>query len=77
MRSGFRSARESFWFLPAVFGVVAVLLAQGLVAMDRTFADPISRLPFFRELSAEGLGLSRRELPGGRQLAGQVLLRLR
>lgn len=54
MRSTVRSAQESFWFLPAIFGLVAILLAQGLVTLDRTFADAISALPFFRELSADG-----------------------
>ncbi len=54
MRSAIHSARESFWFLPAIFGVVAILLAQGLVTVDRTFEDSISTFPFFRELSADG-----------------------
>ena len=27
--------RESFWFIPAVLGVVALVLAQALVSLDR------------------------------------------
>lgn len=54
MRTWILSARESFWFLPAVFGVVAILLAQGLVTIDRVSAQQISDLAFFSELSADG-----------------------
>lgn len=54
MRSWILSAKESFWFLPAVFGVVAVVLGQGLVTIDRVLAGPISDLAFFSELSADG-----------------------
>lgn len=54
MRSWILAARQSFWFLPAVFGVAAVLLAQGLVLADRLFAGPIAGLPFLGELSPDG-----------------------
>ncbi|MDI9897586.1 hypothetical protein QM797_22945 [Rhodococcus sp. IEGM 1381] len=31
--------RESFWFIPAVLGVLALLLAQALVSLDRYLLD--------------------------------------
>ncbi len=31
--------RESFWFLPAVLGVVAIVAAQLLVTLDREVLD--------------------------------------
>ena len=54
MRSWILAARQSFWFLPAVFGVVSLVLAQGLVTVDRVFAVQIAGIPFFDELSASG-----------------------
>ena len=52
MRSLILRSRESFWFLPSVFGLIAVGLGLGLVALDHVlrtngfidanFADTIS-----------------------------------
>ena len=49
-----RRTRESFWFLPAVFGVVAIVLAQVLVTVDRQLIGSGVSLPFLDELSASG-----------------------
>ena len=39
--------RESFWFLPAVFGLVAVVLAEVLVTVDRSLPTTVTEgLPF-------------------------------
>lgn len=47
--------RESFWFLPAVLGVVAVVAAQLLVALDREVLDGrVPAVPFLDALSAGG-----------------------
>jgi len=47
--------RESFWFLPAVFGIGAILLALGLVFLDRTVAnDAVTGTFFLDVLSASG-----------------------
>ena len=55
MRSWTLAARESFWFLPAVFGLAAILIAQGLVTIDRLVLDgQVASIPFFSELSASG-----------------------
>ena len=53
MRSWVLAARGSFWFLPAVFGLVAAAVAEGLVATDHVFAGPISDIAFFSEMSAD------------------------
>lgn len=47
-------ARESFWFLPAVFGLVAIVIAEVLVTVDRTFASQIGTLPLLGQTSADG-----------------------
>ena len=52
MRSFVLRAQESFWFLPAVFGVAAIVLAQALVTLDRALIDGGTRIPFFDALSA-------------------------
>ncbi|GAA4266633.1 DUF2254 domain-containing protein [Frondihabitans peucedani] len=45
-------ARESFWFLPAVFGIAAVVLAELLVTVDQVLIDHGTRIPFLDALSA-------------------------
>lgn len=52
MRSFLLQARESFWFLPTVVGIGAVLLAQVLVFLDRTLVDHGSDIAFVDSLSA-------------------------
>lgn len=52
MRSFVLRARESFWFLPAVFGIAAVVLAQALVTLDQVLIDEDARIPFLDALSA-------------------------
>jgi uncharacterized membrane protein len=47
--------RESFWFLPAVFGLVAIVLAEVLVTVDRTLPTSLTEgLPLLGALSASG-----------------------
>ncbi len=47
--------RESFWFLPAVLGVVAIVVAQLLVTLDREVLDgQVPAVPFLDALSAGG-----------------------
>ena len=46
-------ARESFWFLPAVLGIVAIILAEALIGVDRAIPAAAS-LPFVSDLSATG-----------------------
>ncbi len=47
--------RESFWFLPAVLGVVAIVAAQLLVTLDREVLDGrVPAVPFLDALSAGG-----------------------
>jgi len=47
--------RESFWFLPALFGVSAIVLAEALVALDRSLPPGVTDdLPFLGALSASG-----------------------
>ena len=52
MRSVLLRTRESFWFLPAVFGIVAIIVAEALVFLDRTLIDNGTRLVFLDALSA-------------------------
>ncbi|PFG41721.1 putative membrane protein [Isoptericola jiangsuensis] len=48
-------ARESFWFLPAVLGVLALVAAKGVVALDRALQDAgLTDLPLMDTLSADG-----------------------
>lgn len=55
MRSRLLHARESFWFIPALSGVGAVLLALALVEVDRTLqAEGVRSIPFVADLSATG-----------------------
>jgi uncharacterized membrane protein len=55
MRSWLLHARESFWFVPALFGLAAVLLALGLVEVDRLLLDAgITGIPLVADLSASG-----------------------
>ncbi|MDV6233892.1 DUF2254 domain-containing protein [Rhodococcus cercidiphylli] len=39
MKEHMAKLRESFWFIPAVLGVVALVLAQALVSLDRYLLD--------------------------------------
>ncbi|ARC56645.1 hypothetical protein AS850_06105 [Frondihabitans sp. 762G35] len=52
MRSFLLRARESFWFLPAVFGLLSIVLAEALVAVDRVLIDDGTRVAFLDALSA-------------------------
>ncbi|ROQ30901.1 putative membrane protein [Frondihabitans sp. PhB188] len=52
MRSFVLRARESFWFLPAVFGIAAIILAEVLVTIDQSLVDNGGRIPFLDALSA-------------------------
>ncbi|OUE07623.1 hypothetical protein CMsap09_01645 [Clavibacter michiganensis] len=55
MRSRLLHARESFWLLPALLGVGAVVLALGLVEVDRLLvAAGIDDIPLIEDLSATG-----------------------
>ncbi len=47
--------RESFWFLPAVLGIAAIVLAQALVVLDRgLLAGRVPAVPLLDALSAGG-----------------------
>jgi len=52
MRSFLLQTRESFWFLPTVFGIGAVILAQVLVLLDRTLIAHGDNNSFVDSLSA-------------------------
>ena len=52
MRSFVLRARESFWFLPAVFGLAAIVLAEALVTLDRALIEGHTQIPFLDALSA-------------------------
>lgn len=52
MRSFLLRAKESFWFLPAVFGVAAIALAQALVTLDQLLIENGNRIAFLDALSA-------------------------
>ncbi|QHC60190.1 DUF2254 domain-containing protein [Rathayibacter sp. VKM Ac-2760] len=55
MRSRLLHARESFWFLPTLFGVLAIALAFGLIEVDRLLIRAgIQDLPLVEDLSATG-----------------------
>jgi len=55
MRSRLLHARESFWLLPALLGLGAVVLALGLVEVDRLLlAAGIDDIPLVEDLSATG-----------------------
>lgn len=55
MRPWLLHARESFWFLPALFGLGAVALALGLVEVDRLLVvRGIDDIPLIEDLSATG-----------------------
>ncbi|PFG33610.1 DUF2254 domain-containing protein [Sanguibacter antarcticus] len=55
MRSRFLRARESFWFIPALSGAGAVLLALALIEVDRILqADGVRSIPLVADLSATG-----------------------
>ncbi|WP_418275185.1 DUF2254 domain-containing protein [Isoptericola jiangsuensis] len=48
-------ARESFWFLPTVLGVLALVAAKGVVTLDRALQDAgLTDLPLMDTLSADG-----------------------
>lgn len=46
--------RESFWFLPALLGIAAIVLAEVLVAVDRAVIDGGVRIAVLDSLSASG-----------------------
>ncbi|MEP7764916.1 DUF2254 domain-containing protein [Sanguibacter sp. 25GB23B1] len=55
MRSRLLHARESFWFIPALSGAGAVLLALALIEVDRTLqAEGVRSIPLVADLSATG-----------------------
>lgn len=55
MRSWLLHARESFWFLPTLFGIGAIALALGLVELDRLVIDAgVTTIPLVADLSATG-----------------------
>ncbi|OUE24341.1 DUF2254 domain-containing protein [Clavibacter michiganensis] len=55
MRSRLLHARESFWFLPALLGVGAVLAALGLIELDRLLVRiGVDDIPLVEDLSATG-----------------------
>ena len=55
MRSRLLHARESFWFLPTLFGVLAIVLAFGLIELDRLLIRAgVQDLPLVEDLSATG-----------------------
>lgn len=55
MRTWLLHARESFWFLPAIYGIGAVVLALGLTEGDRLLVSHgIVSLPLIADLSATG-----------------------
>ncbi|NQX15724.1 DUF2254 domain-containing protein [Rathayibacter sp. VKM Ac-2857] len=55
MRSRLLHARESFWFLPTLFGILAIALAFGLIELDRLLIRAgIQDLPLVEDLSATG-----------------------
>lgn len=55
MRSRLLHARESFWFLPTLFGVLAIALAFGLIELDRLLIRAgVQDLPLVEDLSATG-----------------------
>jgi len=49
----FRKALESFWFTPALFAFFAVVLGEGLVALDRII-DPTFDVPVLGTMGASG-----------------------
>lgn len=55
MRTWYLNARESFWFVPTLFGVSAVVLALALTEVDRLLlAGNVNSIPFVADLSATG-----------------------
>lgn len=54
VRSMTLRVRESFWFLPAVFGVAAIVVAEVLVAVDHAVVDGGVRIAVLDALSASG-----------------------
>ena len=55
MRTATLRIRESFWFFPAVLGVLAVVVAQLLVVVDQAVVDGgVRGIPFLDALSASG-----------------------
>lgn len=54
MRTLTLRVRESFWFLPAVAGLIAVVAAEVLVGVDRTVQRTGIDIPFLDSLSASG-----------------------
>jgi uncharacterized membrane protein len=55
MRSWLLHARESFWFLPTIFGICAIVFAVALVELDRYLVDAgVGDIPLIADLSATG-----------------------
>ena len=55
MRTATLRIRESFWFLPTLLGIAAVVLAQVLVTVDQKMIDGgVTSIPFLDALSASG-----------------------
>ena len=54
MRTLTLRVRESFWFLPAVVGVLAIVAAEVLVGVDRAVLAAGVEIPFLDALSASG-----------------------
>ena len=55
MRFWQMNVRESFWFLPALLGMTAIVLAIALVELDHVLVDAdFSAVPLVKDLSATG-----------------------
>jgi uncharacterized membrane protein len=64
IRSALLRARDTFWFLPAVLGLAAVLLAQGLITVDRRLSGT--------DFGAWGALLYRVGASGSRDILGAI-----
>ena len=58
-------ARESFWFLPALLGIAALVLAQSLIYLDRFIDD--------KQLGGWGFLLYRVGASGSRDILGAII----
>lgn len=64
LKTQFLRARESFWFLPALLGVLALVLAQSLIYLDRYLDD--------KAFGAWGFLLYRVGASGSRDILGAI-----
>ncbi|WP_232252779.1 MULTISPECIES: DUF2254 domain-containing protein [Rhodococcus erythropolis group] len=64
MRNTMLQIRESFWFIPAVLGVLAILLAQGLISLDHTIEE--------RQLHTFGYFFYEVGVSGSRSILGAI-----